>query len=368
MQKKQISLIDVGSSKITAIVGERGINKTFIIKARKECSYEGFADGSFFDVESVKRIILSLAEYIKSSTSEKNQTIFVGVPGEFTSVVVKDSQISFQKKKKITDEDVDALYDAAFMLSSAKHTLINRSAIAFELDDYRRLSDPIGESSAILKGKLSFVLCSNYFIEVIKPSLKALEFNNIEFISVPLAEAMYLVTPDERDRVAIIVDIGYISSTLSIIQGDGVIYQKSFGYGGGYVTASITESLEIEFDQAESLKRKVNICREDGGEYDIVQAENGAYYSCEAIRRIINDSLDVLCEEISNAIEDSGYNIPDYVPLSITGGGVTFIRGAKEKISNRLGMTVKVVSPNVPLMDKPTESSVLSLLNLVLED
>ena len=45
MQKKQAAVIDIGSSKITAIVGERGINKTFIIKAKYTYEYDGFADG-----------------------------------------------------------------------------------------------------------------------------------------------------------------------------------------------------------------------------------------------------------------------------------------------------------------------------------
>lgn len=368
MQKKQVALIDVGSSKMTAIIGERGINKTFIIKAKKEFFYDGFSERSFFDVEDTKKTIISAAKFLILSSSKNIEELYIGVPGEFTNVIVKDSQISFPKKKKITDIEIDALYDAAFVMSSAKYTLINRSAITYEIDDSRRLSDPIGISSMVFKGKLSFVLCDNYFIEAIKPSLNAVGFSNIEFVSIPLAQAMYLLQAEERDRIAMIADIGYISSTFSIVQGDGIIYQKSFSFGGGYVTANISEKFLIDFDTAESLKRKVNLCQESGGEYDLVSGDNGEYYSSETLRTLINNSLDTVCEEISNAMYDSGYVIPEYVPLFITGGGIAFIRGAKEKISNRLGVTVNILSPKVPLMDKPTESSVLSVLDLVFND
>ena len=61
------------------------------------------------------------------------------------------------------------------------------------------------------------------------------------------------------------------------------------------------------------------------------------------------------------------YNIPEYVPLMITGGGLCFIRGAKEHLSGRLGTMVEVVAPKVPLMDSPTQSTVLSLMELALE-
>ena len=54
------------------------------------------------------------------------------------------------------------------------------------------------------------------------------------------------------------------------------------------------------------------------------------------------------------------------MPLSITGGGIAYIRGAKEHVSGRLNMAVEVLAPSVPLMDKPIRSSILSLLDLAI--
>ena len=101
MQKKSCAVLDFGSSKITAVIGERGVNKTFIIKARKDFTYEGFSEGRFFDVEEVKKILCECVEFLSSSIRGID-SVYVGVPGDFTEVVVKDSQISFDKKKKIT--------------------------------------------------------------------------------------------------------------------------------------------------------------------------------------------------------------------------------------------------------------------------
>ena len=49
MKKVQVAVIDVGSSQVTALVGERGINKTFVIKEESSYPYEGFGDGKFYD-------------------------------------------------------------------------------------------------------------------------------------------------------------------------------------------------------------------------------------------------------------------------------------------------------------------------------
>ena len=175
---------------------------------------------------------------------------------------------------------------------------------------------------------------------------------------------MYLLDSNTRDRVAMMLDVGYISTTFTLIQGDGILYQKSFSFGGGYVTAAITEEMDIEFKEAEELKRKVNIARNYEKDFDLISLDDGKYFNAQKLSELVKLCLDELCENLTNAIEDSGYVIPEYVPLFITGGGVNFIRGAKQHIASRVGIACEYLAPTVPLMDKPTDSSVLSLLSL----
>lgn len=368
MYKKQVAIIDVGSSEIRAVVGERGVNNTFIIKGKSSFSYEGFADGMFFDINGLKQALLSAGDYLKRVSRGDVNTVYVGVPGEFTQVLVRGSQISFAKAKKITEQDVDMLYDAAFVINSSKATLINRSAIVYELNDFRRLANPVGVQSEVLKGKLSFVLCDNYFIECVKPALSTVGFSNVEFVSVALAEAMYLFDAESRDRISILADVGYISTTFTVVQGDGIVYQRSFNYGGGFITAAISERYDIDFSDAEVIKKKINLSRQStGSALEVLDGENGRYYNIDELKGLVSGSLDAFCEEISTCMEQVSFVIPEYVPLKITGGGIAFIRGAKEYIASRMGMSVESISPAVPLMDSPLESSVLSLLNIALE-
>ena len=284
MQKKQVAIIDFGSSKITAVVGERGINKTFVLKGSYTFEYDGYSDGTFFNVEQLKIVLVNAVDTLKRIVGNKLHTVYVGVPGDFTQVIVKDSQISFSKKKKITDQDVDALFDSAFVIQSTNSTLINRSAVVYELDDFRRLANPVGAVSEILKGKLSFVLCSNYFIQAVKPIILSQGVPNVECVASTLAQALYLVEAEVRDRIAVICDVGYISTTLTIVQGDGLLYQKSFDYGGGYITAALTERFDVDFDVAEKIKRKINLsCITTSKGFDLVDDDNGNYYSIEDV-------------------------------------------------------------------------------------
>lgn len=368
MHKKQVAILDIGSSEIRAVVGERGVNNTFIIKGKTSYPYDGFASGEFLDLNGLKKALLSAGDYLKNVARGDVNLVYVGVPGDFTEVLVRGSQISFPKNKKITEQDVNMLYDAAFVINSAKSTLINRSAVAYELNDFRRMANPIGVQSEVLKGKLSFVLCSNYFIECVKPALRTAGFNNVEFVSTALAQAMYLFDAEARDRISVLIDVGYITTTFSVVQGDGIVYQRSFNYGGGYITASLCERFDMDFSDAEVVKRKMNLSRASiGSALDVLDGENGRYYNMDELKNVILSSLDNFCEEVSLSLENVGFVIPEYVPLKITGGGIAFIRGAKEYIASRLGVAVETIAPAVPLMDNPLESSCLSLLDIALE-
>jgi cell division protein FtsA len=368
MNKKQVAIIDVGSSEIRAIVGEKGVNNTFIIKGRSSFAYEGFSDCTFFDVDGLRQALISAGDFLKSVARSDVNTIYVGVPGAFTQVFVKGSQISFPKTKKITNEDVANLYDAAFVVKSSDTSLINRSAVVFELNDFRRMAYPVGVQSEILKGKLSFITCNNYFIDCVKPALITAGFSNVEFISTSLAEALYLFDAESRDRIAILVDVGYIATTFSVIQGDGIIYQRSFSFGGGFITANLAEKYQMDFSKAETLKRKVNLSRlSSRTALEVLDGEDNRYYNIDEIKTLIENCLDGFCEEVLTCIDQVPFKIPEYVPLKITGGGISFIRGAKEFVASRLGMLVENIAPQVPLMDNPLQSSCLSLLNLALE-
>lgn len=367
MQKKQAAVIDVGSSQITAIVGERGINKTFIIKAKYTYSYDGYADGEFFDEEKLRLILADAVDKISLVMHGKVDAVYIGVPAAFTSLTVKNSQISFPKKKKITEEDIDSLFDAAFVVGLSKNTLINRSAVVYELDDFRMLANPLNSYSEILKGKLSFIVCNEYFMRKVVSVIQSCGSFKTECVSESLAQALYLLDAESRDRISVILDVGYISTTLSVIQGDGIIFEKSFDYGGGYISAAISEKFSIDFKSAEDIKRKVNICTISSSAEDFSEIDSGKYLPTEEIKNTVLKSLDLLCEKISDAFNEFDFSIPEYVPLMITGGGISYIRGAKEHLSSRLEMPVSVLAPSVPMMDKPTESTVLSLLNIALE-
>ena len=44
MNRRSVAVLDVESSEVTVIIGERGVNNTFVFKGMKTEKYDGFAD------------------------------------------------------------------------------------------------------------------------------------------------------------------------------------------------------------------------------------------------------------------------------------------------------------------------------------
>ena len=364
----QVAVLDIGSSKIKAVIGERGVNKTFVIKGECEQEYAGFYNGLFFDTIELKELVKESLITVMNNCGVKVDTLYIGVPGDWCSVVVREHRMAYQRKRKITDEVLDEMYNSAYNVKSDDYQLINRAAMYYVLDDNRRVASAIGQVTESLKGVFSFILCEKYFIDIFSSICNEMGIANVEYVAISLAEASYLFSPEIRDRMAILLDCGYTSTTLSIIQGDGLLYQKSFAFGGGFITAQLADKLGIDVLIAERLKRKVNLSCEytEDDCYKVYDGSKEYEYSSVNVNNIVDLAISDLCENIEMCLVDSRLQFPEYIPISLTGGGVSYMRGIKEAITNRVNMATEIIFPNTPYMNKPIYSSMLSLLDVAL--
>jgi len=370
MNKRDVAILDIGSMAITVMVGERGVNGTFRIKGKGEADYAGYQKGEFLEPEQVKYAIGLAVANAETAYGSKITDIIVGVPGEFTNVVCRDTQINFTKRKKVNDNDIRQLYFVGNVYKKhPTHSVINQCPIYFTLDDGRRLIEPRGLASTKLRGFISYVLAENNFIDFIDDILAELSIRRTGYLSSCLAEAMHLFEPSVRDRYVLLVDCGYISTNVMLVRGDGLLFLNSFSVGGGYITGDLSQCLKIPFAEAESLKRKV-VLSWDAGESDTYEVQGKDFispFSAKATNEIVQDRLDMIASYILKCLDRCEFEFPEYIPIYFTGGGINFLKGAKDILSRRLGRRVELVAPNLPHISRPDYSSEIGLLDVAIE-
>ena len=75
-----------------------------------------------------------------------------------------------------------------------------------------------------------------------------------------------------------------------------------------------------------------------------------------------------IVECLDKALIDSRVKLPNGAVFYLTGGGISFMRGAKEYLSKGMEMPVTVTEPKLVYMSKPDETSKLAILNFALNE
>lgn len=370
MRKKSVAVLDIRSSEVTAVVGERGVNNTFIIKSKYTCAYDGYAEGKLIDEDS---FLSAVGDVVKSTVSATGgiKSFYVGIPGEFIKIINADKVISFQSAKKITNADRDYLAGISAPEDTDEYQTIKHSCLYYVLSDKRKIIYPVGMVSDSLQGKFCFYQCRNDFIDVLLKAFgKFKEISDINLIPTVYAEAMYLLGAEQRDEYAVLFDLGYISSSYSVVCGNGLAFCESFSVGIGHIAVYLMTELDIPFDVATAFLSMVNLnAKETLNTYEECIYEGKTYrFLTVTLRDKIREGLDGICETLEACRQSFTGKTLETKTINLTGEGVKVIRGTAEHISNRLVKNVDIIAPAVPYYDKPQFSSLLSLLDAALID
>jgi len=357
-----------GSAKVTVYVGARGVNGTLNILGRGEQDYDGHHKGVFITPGKVENAVFKAAKQAGEFSRTEIDKIFVGVPADFCAFAVRDVSMSYERPRKIRIEDLEELYKLGDIYGGRDdYKVISRSPVFFTTDDNRKVVDMLGQKTTKLGAKISYALAGAGFVSFVETIMREMNVTAV-FVPEALAQFQYLFDAERRAAGAVFADVGGIVTSVILAKGDGLLAGRSFAMGGSYISRDLMDVLGTDYHSAEALKNKVMLTL-DVGESDTydVAAPNGRstqYFNARSVNEIVNDRLEMLAKKISDAIRNCGVELPEYLPLSLTGCGVTQIRGAKEQIARTLKRETVIVAPPQPLYEKPALSGIMSLLNM----
>lgn len=376
MKNESVAILDIRSKEITFLLGSKGVNGTFAFRGSQSEKYEGYVVEGFIDEDSFRRAVSCAITSVRQHYNGIIEEVYVGVPTPFVSVVTSGHTLSFPSKRKISSPDVDALYESGLDELGAQGRCIRRSHMYFTLGDNRKyftVDDLYGVPTTMIKGGLCYYFISDYFHDSVTTLLNDLGISSVKFIPSGLAQSIYLLPEIKREGYAYLLDIGFLTTSVSVVYGSGIVHERSFDCGVGQVLVALMEELEVSFEEAEEILAAANI---SGGTVPKDMAwgfeNDNRQFSVQRINDIIKCSLDVLCENVEQFFgkyyrtkTTTGLTVN---PISITGEGIGEIKGAAEHISRRLNRLTEIVYPDLPYFDKPSASSRIALLSMAVSD
>ncbi len=367
MANKSVAVLDIRSSEIAVFVGERGVNNTFVFKASKTEPYGGYQDGEFFDTDELSVAVRNALDAVEQICGERFRILYVGVPGEFTLVVPKEQVVGFPKRLKITQKEKDSLFDSG-RRELKGYRGIRVTSMIYTTADNRRVADPIGLYSTGLSGVLSYFYCTEYFATTLE-KIFAEAKTELRFLPTQLATACYLIPPETRDEYALFLDVGYLSSTVSLILGGGILAQSTYWVGQGQIAFRLMQRFRLPYEGAVQLLTRSNLyLKREAKNREFVFRGVSYEIPAEDLIEEVKAGLDELCEKVSGFLDECSGKELDNKPLYVTGEGLDGIRGALEHISRRLDCVCEQLAPDLPYYNKPSMSSRIALIDMAYED
>lgn len=359
---KDIAVLDVGSHTLSAIVGTKKAQTVFGIKAVAERQHQGYENARWYDLaDTMLQVKAVLSEAMKSASS-RTKRLFIGVPAEFAAVVTREVEVDYDKKRLISDDDIDYILGKGNSFEvGGQYMTVNMSAIGFRLDDKEAVySDIRGYEAKSVKALISYVLAEKSYIDSFDKVAEELGFTDVRYLSTEWAQCMSLLEQEQRDEVYAMLDIGYLSSSMCVAKGDGLLDLKAFSMGGAHISADITEYLGVSFEMAEEARKLVDLNLTYDDDAVLVSGKDEEVKASYA-SQLAKERLEMFAEIIGGIIADHP-DLPPYAAIYLTGEGIGSMRGAKKYLGELLGRNIELITSRLPGFVKPEDSSKASLL------
>ena len=371
--KTQIAAIEFGTSKIVTVIAQSGGMDRLDIIGSGTVPYDGYSDGDWNTPgQMVQRVRDSIAA-AELEANSKIREIYVGVPGEY--IHVRSCETEVELPEGMVDEAaINAVQDAAadrLHIGEEGGLVMHRTPSWFMVDEGKKTMTPGGRGSR-LKAMTTFIIADPQFIDDVSEMIGRQNVTILGFLSCSLGESLLVLSLEERDRAAVLIDVGYLNTEISVVEGDAIIYHAMLPRGGGHITADLAMKLRIPMRAAEQIKRGYvfNPDEFDTNSFSEVFDQNGRRmtFPRETVSKIVEESFSELAGMIDMTLRN------DVKPLLgkrsqifLTGGGIALMRGAREALAAKINMPVKVSAAKSSKLNSPVFSASLGLADLVFD-
>lgn len=386
-------MVDFGTSKVVTIIAQSSKTERSEIIGTGSVLYDGFRDGDWNTpeklVESVKNSIAAAELQARQSVRE----VYVGVPGEYVKVFTDEAEVPITGPDgTVSAEDIDAVHDAVadrLNLIGMDGIVLHRSPAWFSVDDGKTMLLPFGQHGSRLRGKISYILADRQFMNDIAELMGMLNITVAGYLSSSLGTALLMVPPEERDRTAVLIDMGYLNTEINVVEGETIIYHKVLDVGGSELTVALAEEEGLSLKDAERIKRGFSFQPDEFEAQEDIEIRDPYTGRREMIpRRHVRSIMQAAMQDLTDRIRDEMDGDPEnerekrrrndrdsgvFALISqrsriyLTGGGIAMMKGGRNELSEALGVAVESVTNKTSKLNYPMFSSALGLTNLVFD-
>jgi cell division protein FtsA len=355
MSKKEqyVAAIDIGTTKIVAIVGKKNENGKIEILGLSKAPSKGVKRGVVLNIEETVSAIQTTVEDVQKRSGILFTEVFVGIAGQH----IKSMKSRGYIMREAYDDEIQK--DEVFKLIEDMHKIhidIGEEIIHvipqnFIVDNETGVKSPIGMCGRRLEANFHIVIGQVAAAKNIEKCIRKANLTVKDMILEPLASSDAVLTEDEKEAGVVLVDIGGGTTDVAVYYDNIIRHTAVIPFGGNVVTKDIKEGCAILQRHAEQLKIQYGSALGDIAPEDKVVSIPGISgrepkeISFKSLAYIIQSRMEEIIDAVNFEIQNSGYADKLAAGVVITGGGA-MLKHLTQLMKFKTAMDVRIGLPN----------------------
>ena len=250
--------LDVGTSKVTAVVGEVLDSGGLDIVGLGVAESRGIRRGVVVNLEAAVDSIKRAIDEAELMAGVEIDSVHLALSGPHIKGFNSRGVIAVAgKNREITREDVRRAIDAAKAVSlPTGREILHVLPQDFVVDEQDGIGAPVGMTGARLEVNVHIVTGSQSSTQNIVACVNRAGVNVAETVVEQLAASESVLTDDEKELGVALVDIGGGTTDIAIYERGSLWHTAVVGVGGDHFTNDIAVGLRTPVPDAEKIKRK----------------------------------------------------------------------------------------------------------------
>ncbi len=348
--KKLIVGLDIGTSKVVAIVGEIGLEGGIEIVGIGSNPSKGMKKGVVVNIESTVQSIQRAVEEAELMAGCQIHSVYVGIAGSHIRSLNSHGIVAI-KDKEVYSLDLERVIEAAQAVAiPADQKVLHILPQEYVIDNQEGIKEPLGMSGVRLEAKVHLVTCAVNAAQNIEKCIRRCGLDVEEIILEQLASSYAVLTDDERELGVCMVDIGGGTTDIAIFTEGSIRHTGVIPIAGDQVTNDIAMALRTPTQYAEEIKIKYACALTQlAGADDTIKVPSVGDrpprdLSRQSLAEVVEPRYDELFTLIQAELRRSGFE--DMVPAGIVlTGGTSKMEGVVELAEEIFHMPVRVGFP-----------------------
>jgi cell division protein FtsA len=372
-EENMIVALDIGTSKVVAIVGAIGATGDLEIVGTGMHASSGLKKGVVVNIEATVTSIQRAIEEAELMAGCTIHSVYAGIAGSHIRSLNSHGIVAI-RDREVQPLDVERVIDAARAVAiPADQEILHVLPQEYIIDDQEGVQEPIGMSGVRLEAKVHLVTCAANAAQNIKKCIRRCGLDVDDIVLEQLASSYAVLTDDEKQLGVALVDIGGGTSDIAIFTEGAIRHTGVIPIAGDQVTNDIAMALRTPTAHAEDLKIKyacalAKLARpEETVKVPSVGDRESRDMSRQLLAEVVEPRYDELFTLVQAEIRRSGFEELIAAGVVLT-GGTSKMEGVTELAEEIFHMPVRIGAPvNVKglsdIVNNPIYSTGVGLLH-----